>query len=60
MIEPTLRVRMAAFDYHATADDTPEEPFEGFGALADARLDRRRGVHVAECDLQRQTHIASP
>jgi hypothetical protein len=37
MIEPTLLpVRMAAFDHHATADDAPEEPFEGFRALADA------------------------
>src|SRR5712691_8446323 len=50
---------MGALDDNPAGGDPVEELIEFFGPLADARLQRGRGVHVAERDLQRQTHKRS-
>lgn len=41
---------------HVTADDLLAEPLESSCKLADAALERRRGVHVTEGDLQWHGH----
>ncbi len=51
---PAVAVR--GLDRDVAAHDLGREPVEAPGQLPGARGERRRGIHVAECHLQGQSH----
>jgi hypothetical protein len=56
VIEIAATAPLGCLDDDATAHDTAEELLELAGALADLRLDRRRGVDIAKGDLKPGWH----
>ena len=59
--EPALLlVLVRRFDDHVTVHDMRAEFVQPLGQLANARFERRRGLHVTERNLQRQSHVVDP
>ena len=53
-------VTVSAFDHHPARGDAVEALLELGRLAANLRFERRRGIHVAEGDLERQCHRMPP